>query len=154
IVFARGTTGGWGPRELASWLVDQYEPATAATRTLVRRTRLPPGHRGVDGGALERVVLDTRARIFEMLPRCTEAWAGESFAREMVDGMLVIGVHDTTGAIGYAPVRYAEMRLVDRVVSLFVADYLTRPHDYRALALCEECGDVAFDGVPRHAHWC
>jgi hypothetical protein len=72
----------------------------------------------------------------------------------MVEGMLVVGVHDTTGAIGYAPVRYAEMRLVDRVVSLFVADYLTRPNDYRRLVTCEECGDLAFDGLPRHAAWC
>lgn len=154
VAFAEGTTGGWSARDLAGWLVDQYEPATAATYTLVRRTKLPPGHRGVDSGALERIVLDTRARIFEMLASCTQTWAAESFPRDMVDGMLVVGVQDTTGAIGYAPVRYAEMRLVDRVASLFVADYLTRPSDYHTLVTCEECGDLAYDGVPHHRHWC
>jgi hypothetical protein len=153
IEFARGTTGGWSARDLARWLVDHYEPATAATHTFVLRTP-PTGHRGVDVDALERVVLDTRARVFEMLASCTQAWSTESFPREMVDGMLVVGVQDTSGAIGYAPVRYAEMRLVDRVASLFVADYLTRPNDYHALVTCEECGDLAYDGIAHHAHWC
>ena len=156
VAFARGTTGVWGPRDLAAWLVEHYEPATAATRTLVdARVRPPEGaHRAVDAATLERVVLDARARIFDMLERCATAWEGESFARTMVEGMLVVGVYDAGGAIGYAPVRYAEMRLVDRVASLFVADYLTRPNDYRALVTCEECGDLAFEGVLQHETWC
>ena len=108
----------------------------------------------MDISTLERVVLDARARIFEMLASSATSWKTESFARTMVEGMLVVGVTDASGAIGYAPVRYAELRLVDRVASLFVADYLTRPSDYLTLATCEECGDLAFDGEPRHAPWC
>ena len=156
VAFADGTTGGWGPRELAAWLVVHYEPATAATRSIVAARRRPPpsAYRALDATTLERVVLDARARIFEMLARSATAWEGESFAQTMVDGMLVVGVTDTAGSIGYAPVRYAEMRLVDRVSSLFVADYLTRPGDYVTLVACEECGDVAFDGEPRHESWC
>ncbi len=156
VAFAQGTTGGWGPRDLAAWLVDLYEPATEATRTIVAARRRPPPstYRALDATTLERVVLDARARIFEMLERSATAWEGESFARTMVEGMLVVGVTDAGGAIGYAPVRYGEMRLVDRVASLFVADYLTRPGDYVTLVTCEECGDLAFDGEARHASWC
>jgi len=153
VAFVQGTTGPFGPRELATWLVEHYEPATAPTRSIVRRSS-PPGDRRIDEATLERVVLDARARLFEMLDKCTTAWSGESFARDMVDGKLVVGVQDEGGAIGYAPVRYRDMRLVDRVVSLFVADYLTRPSDYVTLIGCEECGDLAYDGVPSHAHWC
>jgi hypothetical protein len=155
LAFVRGTTGAWGPRDLAGWLVTHYEAATAPTRTLVASRRTPPsGPRGVDAARLERVVLDARARLFEMLDRCPAAWEGDAFAQTMVDGMLVVGVHDASGAIGYAPVRYGQMRLVDRVASLFVADYLTRPNDYQTLVTCEECGDVAFDGISNHAAWC
>jgi hypothetical protein len=154
IAFVKGTTGGWSAHDLAVWLVEHYEPATAPTRSLVRQRKAPLAHRGPDAATLERVVLAARARLFEMLDGCASAWAGESFAREMVDGRFVVGVHDAHGAIGYAPVRYADMRLVDRVISLFVADYLTRPNDYRLLVPCEECGDLAYDGVRRHASWC
>ena len=42
------------------------------------------------------------------------------------------------------------MRLVDRVRSLFFADYLTRPGDYAAFAVCEDCEGATFDGALYH----
>src|SRR5688572_16247842 len=60
ISFAYGTTGGWGPRDLAAWLLDHYEPATAPTRLVVTSRELPSGRGGVDVATLERVVLAAR----------------------------------------------------------------------------------------------
>jgi hypothetical protein len=57
---------------------------------------------------------------------------------------------DDAFAIGYAPVDAPAMRLVDRVRSLFVADYLTRPADYAAFAVCDECEGATFDGALYH----
>jgi hypothetical protein len=44
----------------------------------------------------------------------------------------------------YAPVSLARMRLADRVASLFVADWLNDPTDYRKITHCRACGGIAF----------
>jgi len=38
--------------------------------------------------------------------------------------------HDTLGNRGFVPIDGPNMLLVDRVLALLVADYLTRPNDY------------------------
>ena len=39
--------------------------------------------------------------------------------------------HDLYGSRGFIPIDGARMRLVDRVLALLVADYLTRPGDFQ-----------------------
>jgi hypothetical protein len=46
------------------------------------------------------------------------------------------------------------MRLSQRVSSLFIADYLNRPTDYRWLMLCSGCGELAFATELAHSSWC
>ena len=123
MAFARGTTGGWSARDLAQWLLQHYEPATADTYPSVER-EIPAGRPRRRSNAWCSVRARDSSRCWRHAPK---TWAEASFARTMVEGMLVVGVHGANGGIGYAPVRYPEMRLVDRVVSLFVADHLTRP---------------------------
>jgi len=41
-------------------------------------------------------------------------------------------VHDAYGNHGFIPIDRGRMRLVDRVLALLVADYLTRPTDFQA----------------------
>src|SRR5437588_332088 len=84
----------------------------------------------LDESSVEEVLVRTRERLLEMLGACASSWQHPTFAREMVNAGLVTGVRDRYGAIGYAAVDSAEQRLVDRVASLFIADYLTRPADY------------------------
>ena len=44
---------------------------------------------------------------------------------------IVEPAHDVHGTHGFIPVDRAHMRLVDRVLALLAADYLTRPGDFR-----------------------
>jgi hypothetical protein len=68
------------------------------------------------------------------------------FAKAMVDAGLVVGVIDhESSSLGFAPVSSPEMRLVDRVRSLFVADYLTSPSDYASFRVCTACEGATFD---------
>jgi hypothetical protein len=46
------------------------------------------------------------------------------------------------------------MRLVDRVASLFIADYLTRPRDYEQLVVCGQCDEVSFKWDEVHEDGC
>ncbi|HEY8075373.1 MAG TPA: hypothetical protein VIF62_14715 [Labilithrix sp.] len=151
VAFLQGTTGGWSSHDLALWLIGMYEPA--AVRVGDGASSAPSSSRRLEHETLERVVLTARARVFAMLEN-TSSWRGETFAKNVVDAGLVVGVRDAFGGIGYAAVACDPMRLVDRVASLFVADYLTRPADYAIVETCEECGAIAFDGRPVHAHWC
>jgi hypothetical protein len=70
--------------------------------------------------------------------------------RASIDEGLVAGIVDEASDLGFAPVDNAGMRLVDRVRSLFVADYLTRPPDYAAFAVCDDCDGATFDGALCH----
>jgi hypothetical protein len=72
----------------------------------------------------------------------------------MIDEGFVVGVVDESSAIGYAPLDAFDMRLVDRVRSLFVADFLTRPADYDRFSVCESCGAATFDAVESHEGIC
>ena len=72
----------------------------------------------------------------------------------MVDAGLVMGVSDDQGGLGYAPVHRMRMRLVDRLVSLFIADFLTRPGDYDSLLVCASCDEVSFAWDEVHEDGC
>jgi hypothetical protein len=72
----------------------------------------------------------------------------------MVDDGLVIGVTDFRGALGFVPAACQRMRLVDRVTTLFLADYLTRPRDYEDLVVCPDCTSVSFAWSELHHDGC
>jgi hypothetical protein len=62
---------------------------------------------------------------------------------------------DELGTLVWVPVDVRDMRLKDRVRSLFVADYLNLAADYQtALAICSRCGDVVFDEHVRRTGMC
>jgi len=61
---------------------------------------------------------------------------------------------DADDDLGYAPMARPDMRLVDRVTSLFVADYLTRPADYERFRVCDACAAIMFDGGAGHQEVC
>lgn len=152
-VFVSGARYGWARRELATWLVHDYHPAVL----------LPSGRRAsprASGGgavrdvAVTRLVSAARRHVVEMLATSGTTWSGTGFAREMVEGGLVIGVSDEVGGIGYAAVDRPRMRLVDRVASLFVADCLTRPRDYEQLVVCPVCEEVSFRWDEIHEDGC
>jgi hypothetical protein len=150
--FAWGAHHSWGRRELARWLVGPYAHAVASTRTLQTSGLRPAVVRGgvVDEETLEELLRTAHAEIIEML-RGVWSWTHDGrAARARIGEGLVAGIVDASSELGFAPVDNARMRLVDRVRSLFVADYLTRPGDYAAFAVCDDCDGATFDGALYH----
>lgn len=149
--FAWSAHHGWGKRELAQWLVGPYAHAAGATRTLRSSgMRRAVTHRPLDEDTIAQLLVDARTEVLEALRNAWTWPADPRFARARVDEGLVAGIVDETSEIGYAPVDRAGMRLVDRVRSLFIADYLTRPDDYAAFTVCEDCEGATFDGALYH----
>jgi hypothetical protein len=101
-----------------------------------------------------RIVESARDRVIQLVLSALRTWKEAGFAREMIDCGLVVGVCDAHGSLGYAPADRAELRLVDRVASLFVADYLTRPRDYESLVMCASCGLPSFSWDRVHGPGC
>lgn len=156
----------WGKRELAHWLTGAYATAVAATRpvsipaSIVPRPVVTRTTRTVNESSVLELLETTHASLVRTL-RTAQDWrcSGE-LAREVIDAGLVAGVMDDGSAIGYAPINGHRMRLVERVASLFIADYLTRAEDYATFEICGECASATFDlqthldecaGAPRSA---
>jgi hypothetical protein len=156
LAFVSMSGGGWGRRELASWLVESYEPATVVPRAGAKRSAVNASGDGIDlrEDEIVRVVARARRHALDLVATASTSWRGEGFAREMVDAGLVVGVSDELGALGYAPVRRPGMRLADRVVSLFLADFLSRPADYDAMRICRSCSMASFDDCDVHEEGC
>jgi hypothetical protein len=151
--FAWSAHHGWGRRELARWLIGPYARAVAATRTLRGSgTRLAVVHRPLDEATVEELLVTARGEVLDVL-RGVWSWTHDSAAiRRYIEEGLIAGISDDQSSLGFAPVDGARMRLVDRVRSLFVADYLTRPADYAAFAVCAECDGATFDGGLYHVN--
>lgn len=152
LAFAWCARASWGKRELARWLVGPYSRAIEATRaTAVARSAAP---RSIPVEAVHALLARSHAHVIAILRACS-SWRGDDgFARRMIEGGLVVGVMDAEFAIGYAPVATPNMRLVDRVTSLFVADFLTRPADYARFRICDACSAIMFDGGAEHDEVC
>ncbi len=141
----------WGRPELARWLVGPYARATEPAHW-ASTGGPPPLTRSVSPEEVEMLLLHAHANVVECV-RYARSWhVQRGFARRMVDEGLVVGVLDGR-SLGYAPIDHRRMRLVDRIRSLFVADYLTRPDDYKTFQVCD-CGVVTFDPAPAHYPEC
>ena len=148
--FAWGAPG-WTKRDLATWLVGPYARATASARAIhASGMRRAFRQRSVSDEAVTKLLADAHEHVIELL-RAAWSWKHDAhFARAAVADGLVGGVIDDTSGIGYAPIDQPGMTLVRRVESLFLADFLTRPADYAAFAICSVCNGAAFDGGIYH----
>ena len=151
LAFAWSAHNGWGRRDLARWLVGPYAQAVAATRTLPGSgVRAAVVRCAIDEDTIEGLLAATHAEIIEML-RGIWSWKNDAAAaRARVGEGLVAGIVDEAFELGFAPVDNVRMRLVERVRSLFVADYLTCPSDYAAFAVCDDCDGATFDSGLHH----
>jgi hypothetical protein len=134
-------------------LILDYGAATAWTRMDHGHSPLDPTL-GLDDLQVDMLVSRMRRRVMRMLEHAREMWRTPTFARDMIDGRLVVCVYDRSGAQAYAPASHADMGLVHRVTSLFVADYLARPSDYDRVVACEACGEVSIGSQENHPTWC
>jgi hypothetical protein len=149
--FAWSAHQGWGRRELARWLVGPYATAAAATRSMrPSGMRRAVTYRPVEEDAVTSLLVATHARIIAEI-RTIWSWSYDAgSARAWIDEGLVVGIIDEQSELGYAPVDAPGMGLTDRVRSLFVADYLTRPADYARFVVCNDCDGATFDGALVH----
>lgn len=153
--FVREAHLGWGRRELAQWLIGPYAQATAATRG-VRSTcsiadgGAAPRGRNLDEASITKLMTSARGELLEFL-RSSWSWSNDAVSvRSSVEKGLVAGLCDERSDLGFGPLDNVGMGLVDRVRSLFIADYLTRSEDYETFAVCEDCEVATFDGGLYH----
>ena len=152
--FVRGATIGWSRRDLERWLVCQYAPCVAVSNAVDGRTPAPASERVHDEGMLERVVLHALSAVQQRLRDLVVPELASPIARFALSSGSVILLPWSGRAVAYAPVALPGLELSERVGTLFVADYLNRPDDYRRLEMCAECGELSFTSPLEHASWC
>ena len=158
--FVRGTTFGWGRRELASWLVCHYSPclvSDAAANASAQRAcsaTLSAASAHLDDERVEQLILDARCSVLRLLSDLAWASRTASLARDAIGSGYVIEMREPLGQPSWAPVGRNRMRLADRVGSLFIADALNNPRDYRSVTLCRYCGELGFSAKTNHPSWC
>ena len=112
---------------LSNWLIGSYRQATSYGP---RRLR-PSAHRSGEVAAIPLSMVVSHAQAI------TRA-ALQAAAKPGADGLLplmpevvdVIPIHDAFGGHGFAACDHPHAKLDARVLSLLLADYLTRPDEY------------------------
>lgn len=157
LAFLRGAAAGWSKRELAVWLLGPYRavslrPAPKLVLALDDEddddSTDDPSSSGVRASAVEDLVELVRVAV-----GCTlaELRQGETSAVTLAirEGRVACGSNADGSRVVWIPLDQPRMRLEGRVVSLFVADYLTRPEAYEHdLSVCPGCDGVSFDPTP------
>lgn len=159
VSFVRGTTFGWGRRELAAWLVSQYAPCLVADVSHFRSQEAPASRgatpaRPVAEDDVERVVLEARSATLRLLSDLAWPSQARSIARDALARGAILELQSALGARLWVPVATTRMRLEDRVAALFVADSLNAPRSYANVALCRDCGELGFTSPIEHSAWC
>jgi hypothetical protein len=116
---------------LSAWLEGPYHEATGFGPRRMRSAR-------PDSPSVEHHTTPTNIEDLVTMTK-TVVIAALAAARRGIDDLIellppvvqVVPAHDVYGNHGFIPVDEARMRLVDRVLALLVADYLTRPNDFR-----------------------
>lgn len=162
--FVRGTTFGWGRRELAEWLVCHYSPCLVADATADSRvaavgeksvTHAAPAR--IDDEHVERVILAARAKTLRFLTALAMPSRANTIVERAIRTGAVMQVHGSNVPANEArwlPAGKEKMLLAERVASLFVADFLESPEDYRDLSLCRCCGFLGYRGSITHDTFC
>lgn len=154
-VFLTSATNEWGRGRLRSWLIVEYGMATEWTRDDDAAPWVAQFAR-LDDASARALVEDARRRIGNMLREEAATWLDrrDELARATSARGLVTCVTDCNGREAYAPAARADLGLIERVASLFIADFLSHPDDYRNLGACSACGEIGLGGRVRHAKAC
>ena len=152
-VFLTNAARGWTRTQLRSWLIVEYGMATEWTREDDVAPWLHPVAR-MDDASVQAVVEDARFRMTRMIVEDSRSWNKPGFAAEMLDRGLITSVTDASGREAYAPAARVELSFLERVASLFIADFLAYPKDYENVTSCECCGEILLNGRVRHSRTC
>ena len=100
----------------------------------------------VETSTVATVLTDARVRVLSVLESAVLSRDTIAFAERVAERGLLGAVVDSQGHAGWRPLSIPQMRLTDRVLSLFAADALTRPDDYRnMLTVCHRCEGVRIE---------
>lgn len=156
--FMMNASPAWGRLDLARWLHAAYRPAT------LRCPKLPSDLGGADGSwedpsdeQVGALVESARRRVAKRLLSAGRSWVEDRLTDDMLLAGYVACVGATDGTAGYVAVDRPLLDIADRVTSLFVADFLTRPSDYDRLGICAACWTPTFSsrfGFEEHAVGC
>ena len=141
--FMSGVAEGWTKLDLALWLHGPYAMASRHAPRGMRASQ-PNGH-VIEEEAIEHLLVSVRGQILAGLELAALDHGTPDFIEDALIAQHVRRV-DTRGGTAWVPIDVARMRLKDRVASLFVADYLNRPDDYRHLHVCHLCETITFEG--------
>ena len=157
--FMAGVASGWDKLDLVRWLTGPYTRATRHAQRGERTFVANDDGRGagalvVDPAALEELLTTERGRVLAALEKAALSGGALDFTTDAIELGLVRRATDQDGTVAWIPVDGARMRLVDRVRSLFAADYLDDPASYAALYVCHRCEAVVFDEDARALGMC
>ena len=113
---------------LSQWLIGPYRRAVGFAP---KRFHTPSSHTHVEQLALSTVVSNAQAVLDQAIDGASEPGA-ERLLQLIPESVDVVPVHDAFGGRGYAPQDLAHAKLSTRLLTLLLADYLTRPDDYVA----------------------
>jgi len=134
-------------RDLGRWLIGPYRSATS----YVFRLEWPAACASeVDTSTIDAILASAREEV--LLALHDAAWgAGPGFVKDALASSAIVPTVDGF----WIPLDVPRMRLKDRVLALFAADYLRSPRDYqRDLAFCTRCDRAVFDPAARQTGQC
>lgn len=112
----------WGKAELAMWLLGPYSQLAQDVRDIAPCSR--PSLRQIDVLTIENVIDNARAEVLHALERLEDPETASDVAFTMIAAGFVAQTVDTRGVAGWVPTTAAR-RLADRVLSLFVAAFMS-----------------------------
>ncbi|HEX7664442.1 MAG TPA: hypothetical protein VF407_08030 [Polyangiaceae bacterium] len=155
VEFVDGVRDGWGKKELATWLTGPYHqlsilrcsPEELAGPGSDHTPQPPPVVVKVPAEDIVKTMKRARAEALAVIARFAHGDdAPETFVWRVRQKGGLAKVEDDTGRAGLVPNERPAQLLVERVLSLFAADYVARPLDYEEkVGLCKVCGTVRFD---------
>ena len=113
----------WDKAQLAMWLLGPYSACAQNVEELPPSSR--PQLRHLDANTISNVIDNARAELSHKLARLYDSTSSSDVVFSMIENGMVAIVVDANGVSGWAPTTTAH-RLADRVLSLFVAAFLSQ----------------------------
>lgn len=136
----------WGKRELASWLLERYRPlARPADEAPLSTAGTRPRGDKVHPIRLRTFIEETRGTLLEDLLGARSVANRHALQQQILAAGLVAPERDVAGRTCFIPVDMPDLRLVDRLRALIVADGLATGDELAHVIVCNACNLVAFD---------
>lgn len=153
LAFMAGVACGGDKLELVLWLTGPY---AGATRHVPRGERVASldAAGDIEDEAVGRLVAHARGELLASLRDPMLGHGALDFVDPCIDRGAVRRAVDDRGLEVWIPVDASRLHLLERVQSLFAADYLNDADGYRELFVCANCEALVFDAGARRRGVC